>query len=286
MSSVPEKRASRLPVSPVRGDKRAAPPRPSRALAGFREFGDAIAFSGSVLFRATRTRRYWVEVLRQATILARSSIIVILALVLSFGLVIGITSVYGARLVGAPSLAALGPALGGLRELIPYAFGYMMAAKVATGYVAEIGTMKISEEIDALDVMGFDSIAYVCSTRLLATWLFLPVAYCIAVVVGYAGSYASVVLQAAQVSEGGYFALFWKFQSPADLAFSLSKGMLMGTYVVLVAVYYGFKVRGGPVEVGQATAKVMVVSLIGIHFIGIVTSQVFWGTDAGLPIGG
>src|SRR5205814_2313470 len=105
----------------------------------------------------------------------------ILVLVFAFGLVIGIQSTYGARLIGAPSLSALGPAIGGLREMIPYAFAYMMAAKVSTGYVAEIGTMRISEEIDALDVMGIDTVLYLGSTRLLATWLVLPPLYMISV---------------------------------------------------------------------------------------------------------
>ena len=250
-------------------------------------FGDMADFFWRVTARVPASaRNYFTEVLRQATILARGSVFIVLLLVFAFGLVTGIESSYGARLVGAPSLAALGPALGGLRELTPYAFGYMMAAKVSTGYVAEIGTMRISEEIDALDVMGLDSVSYICSTRVLATWLILPPMYGVAIVVGYIASYISVVVQIAQVSAGGYLRLFWEFQSPSDLLFSAAKGMLMGTFVVLVGVYYGFKVRGGPVEVGAATARAMIINLVGVHFIGVITSQAFWGSNARLPIGG
>jgi phospholipid/cholesterol/gamma-HCH transport system permease protein len=250
------------------------------------ELGDATSFSWDVVRGVRRIRPYVVEVLRQATILARGSVMIVLALVFAFGLVLGIESSYGARLVGAPSLAALGPALGGLRELTPYAFGYMMAAKVSTGYVAEIGTMRITEELDALDVMGMDTPVYVCTTRLLATWLILPFLYGIAVVVGYLGAYIAVVLQIGQVSEGGYLALFWQFQSGPDFLLSVIKGLIMGTYVVLVGVYYGYRVRGGPVEVGTATARAMIVNLVGIHLIGVLTSQVFWGGSERLPIGG
>ena len=253
-----------------------------RALA----FGEASNFFWRVTRGVLRVRPYFVEVVRQATFLAQGSVIIVLALVLSYGLVTGIESSYAARLVGAPSLAALGPAIGGLRELTPYAFGYMMAAKVSTGYVAEIGTMRITEEIDALDVMGFNTIVYLCSTRLLATWIFLPFVYGLAVVVGFIGSYFAVVLQIGQVSAGGYLALFWEFQSPGDLLASGAKGILMGTFVVLVGIYYGFKVRGGPVEVGVATARAMIISLVGIHLIGILTSQFFWGAHDTLPIGG
>ena len=64
-----------------------------------------------------------------------------------------------------------------LREIIPYAFGYMMSAKVGTGIVAELGAMRISDEIDALEVMGIDSMTFLCATRLLAAWLVLPFMY-------------------------------------------------------------------------------------------------------------
>jgi phospholipid/cholesterol/gamma-HCH transport system permease protein len=233
-----------------------------------------------------RVRKYFGEVMRQAEIFAVGSIVLVLVLVFAFGLVIGIEGAYGARLIGAPSAAGLATAIGDLREIIPYAFGYMMAAKVSTGYVAEIGTMRIAEEIDALDVMGFDSRLYLCSTRLLAVWILLPFVYGVAVIVAYVGSFISVVLQVGQVSAGGYLDLFWKFQSPADLGFSAAKALAMATFVVLVGCYYGFKVRGGPVEVGTATARAMVVNLIGIHVIGILGSQLFWGGAPRLPIGG
>jgi phospholipid/cholesterol/gamma-HCH transport system permease protein len=251
-------------------------------------FGEAVDFFWVVIrgVLSGRVRRYFVEVIRQATIFATGSVALVLALVFSFGLVIGIEASYGARLVGAPSAAGLATAIGDLREILPYAFGYMMAAKVSTGYVAEIGTMRITEEIDALDVMGMDSPLFLCSTRLLAVWLILPFLYGIAVLTAYIGSFISVVFEVGQVSAGGYLDLFWKFQSPDDFLFSGIKGLAMATFVVLVGCYYGFKVRGGPVEVGRATATAMIVNLVGIHVIGILGSQLFWGGSPHLPIGG
>ena len=250
--------------------------------------GDGIAFSGEVLRGALqpRMRRYGHEVLRQAGILITGSVLVIFAMCFALGLVIGIQGSYGARVVGAPAAAGAFAAIGDLREVAPYAFGYMMAAKVSTGFVAELGTMRISDEVDALDVMGLDSKLYLCTTRLLACWLVLPGVYAISLVIAYLGSFIAAVVQVGQVSAGGYFELFWKFQSPIDYVFSFSKAMSMGTFVVLVGCYYGFRVRGGPVEIGRATAKAMVVNLFGVHVIGIVTSQLFWGGIPRLPIGG
>jgi phospholipid/cholesterol/gamma-HCH transport system permease protein len=240
--------------------------------------GDAVEFC-LLAFRGIwrgRVFKYFREVLRQSSLLVSGSLIVVLSLVAAFGLTTGIESVYGSNQIGTPSAAGGFTALGGLREVIPYAFGFMMAAKVSTGFVAELGTMRISDEIDALDVMGFDSVAYLASTRLLGMWLVLPFIYAIAIVVGFAASFFSVV----------YLALFWKFQTPLDYLFSGIKGMAMATFVVLVGCYFGYNVRGGPVDVGKATARAMVVNLIGIVIIGIIGSQLFWGGSARLAIGG
>jgi len=146
--------------------------------------------------------------------------------------------------------------------------------------------MRITDEIDALEVMGINTPSYLCSTRVAATWIILTPVYAIAVLVSFIGSFIAVVLQVAQVSAGGYLELFWKFQSPEDYLFSAIKALSMATFVVLVGCYYGYRVRGGPVEVGRATAKAMVVNLIGVHVIGILGSQLFWGGAPRLPIGG
>ncbi|MGE4426165.1 MAG: ABC transporter permease [Solirubrobacteraceae bacterium] len=233
-----------------------------------------------------RVARYAMEVLRQSSLLVLGSIVVILGMVFALGLVVGIQGSYAARQVGAPAVAGAFAAIGDLREITPYAFGYMFAAKVSTGYVAEIGTMRITDEIDALEVMGIDSMLYLCSTRLLGMWIVIPFIYAVAILVAFVGSYVAVVVQVGQVSPGGYFELFWKFQSPQDYLFSGIKAISMATFVVIVGCYFGYRVRGGPVEVGTATARAMIVNLIGIHIIGILGSQIFWGGVPRLPIGG
>jgi phospholipid/cholesterol/gamma-HCH transport system permease protein len=278
---------STTPIEPVA----AGPPR-RRAPGALRGRAIALGDAGEFFWHVTRgvisgrVREYFVEILRQANVLATGSTVVVIAMVFSFGLWSGVQASYGARLVGAPAAAGAFTAVGDLREIVPLAFAYMMAAKVSTGYVAEIGTMRIKDEIDAMDVMGLNSMVYLCSTRLLATWLFLPLVYGMAIVAAFIAAFIAVVLQIGQASAGGYLELFWKFQSTSDFAFSGAKGVLMGTFVVLVGVYYGYRVRGGPVEVGRATARSMVVNLVGIHVIAILTTQLFWGGAPRLPIGG
>ncbi len=119
-------------------------------------------------------------------------------------------------------------------------FGYIMAAKVGTGIVAELGAMRINEEIDALEVMGVRPITFLAATRLLAAWMVLPFIYIAAVGVGFFASYLAVVQQIGEVSSGGYFLIFWMFQNPPDLLFSVIKGMAMATAIVAVGCYYGY----------------------------------------------
>src|ERR687897_270530 len=186
-----------------------------------------LVYSGRVL-------QFFGEALRQAGILITGSALVIWGLVFILGLQCGIEGAYFNRAVGAPAYAGVFSAWCDLREVIPYAFGYMMAAKVGTGIVAELGAMRISDEIDALEVMGISSMTFLCATRLLAAWLVLPFMYLAGIGAAFFASWLAVGKQIGDASSGGYFLIFWIFQNPPDLLFSVIKGMAMATAIVLV----------------------------------------------------
>jgi phospholipid/cholesterol/gamma-HCH transport system permease protein len=251
-------------------------------------FGELFKFCLKIVGQVygLRVFRFFGEALRQSGILILSSTLVIWGLVFIIGLQCGIEGAYFNRSVGAPAYAGVFSAWCDLRELVPYAFGYMMAAKVGTGIVAELGSMRISDEIDALEVMGIDSVTFLCATRLLAAWLVLPFVYLAAIGAGFFASYLAVVQQIGEVSSGGFFLIFWMFQNPPDLLYSLIKAMVMATFIVLVGCYYGYNASGGPVGVGTATAKSMVLNLVLVHLIGMLGTQVFWGANPRAPIGG
>ena len=251
--------------------------------------GEIAGFTGNIVrdVWGLRVLRFFGEALRQAGILIVGSTVVIWGLVFITGLgTCGIEGAYFTEAQGAPAYAGVFTAWCNLREAVPYAFGYMMAAKVGTGIVAELGAMRISEEIDALEVMGFDSMTFLCATRLLAAWIVLPFMYLGAIGVAFLASYIAVVKQIGYVSSGGYLLVFWQFQNAPDLLFSLIKGMVMATAIVLVACYYGYNASGGPVGVGSATAKSMVLNLVLVTLIGMLGTQVFWGGNPRAPIGG
>ena len=133
-------------------------------------FGDIVKFASQVLGNVVNLRvfKYFGETLRQAGILIVSSTLVIWGLVFIIGLQCGIEGAYFDRSVGTPEYAGRFAAWCDLRELVPLCFGYMMAAKVGTGIVAEIGSMRISDEIDALEVMGISGITFL--VRRPASW--------------------------------------------------------------------------------------------------------------------
>jgi phospholipid/cholesterol/gamma-HCH transport system permease protein len=146
--------------------------------------------------------------------------------------------------------------------------------------------MRISDEIDALEVMGISSMTFLCATRLIAAWLVLPFVYIASIGAGFLASYLAVVQQIGEVSSGGFFLIFWQFQNPPDLLYSVIKGMTMATAIVLVGCYYGYTAGGGPVGVGTATAKSMVLNIVLVHLIGMLGTQLFWGANPRAPIGG
>jgi phospholipid/cholesterol/gamma-HCH transport system permease protein len=250
--------------------------------------GEIAGFGGKVIgdVYSLRVFRFFGEALRQAGILIISSTLIIWALMFILGLQCGIQGAYFTQAQGAPAYSGVFTAWCDLREIIPYAFGYMMSAKVGTGIVAELGAMRISDEIDALEVMGIDSLTFLCGTRLLAAWLVLPFMYLAGIGGAFLASYIAVVQQVGVVSSGGYFLIFWQFQNPPDFIYSLIKAMVMATAIVIVGCYYGYNASGGPVGVGTATAKSMVMNIVLVHIIGMLGTQVFWGANPRAPIGG
>jgi len=251
-------------------------------------FGELARFGSRVagLVYSGRVIPFFGESLRQAGILILGSALVIWAFVFILGLQCGLQGAYFFRSQGVPAYAGLFAAWCDLREALPYAFGYILSAKVGTGIVAELGAMRISDEIDALEVMGIQPVTFLAATRLLAAWVALPFLYLTGIGIMYFASYFSVVEQVGDVSSGGYLLIFWMFQNPLDLIFSLTKGMVMATAIVLVGCYYGYTASGGPVGVGTATAQSMAVNIVLVHIIGMLGTVIFWGSTPRAPIGG
>ncbi|NYI46244.1 phospholipid/cholesterol/gamma-HCH transport system permease protein [Nocardioides aromaticivorans] len=247
--------------------------------------GEILRFSWQVTRSLPEVRAHWTEVVRQAAILVLSSALIIWAMQFVMGTMCGTEAIYTLKQVGAPIYSGIFNAWCAVRELVPYMWGYILAAKIGCGLVAEIGSMRIAEEVDALEVMGVDSRSYLVGTRVVAAWLSMPFLYAVSLGMMSLGEILVTVYYVGGVSPGGHMYIFWLYQNPLDFLYSMIKGMTMGTAIVFVACYYGYTVRGGSVEVGKNTARSMVLNMVLIHMIGALGTQLFWGLSPNAPIG-
>jgi phospholipid/cholesterol/gamma-HCH transport system permease protein len=238
---------------------------------------------------ALREFRHWPafisEALRQAALIATGSVVVILVISFLAGGSCGLESSSLARAFGTRPIAAGFSSWCTLREVVPFVFGYILAAKVGCGIVAELGAMRVHEEVDALEAMGVRSVAHLVSSRLLAAAIVLPFTYLLAIGASYLAAYLMSAKRFGDVSGGTWSLFFYLFQDPTDLIYSAVKGLLISAFVIATAVYYGFSVRGGPTEVGVATARSMAVNIMAVTVISMAGTLVFWGANPRIPFG-
>ena len=247
--------------------------------------GDIAIFTWRSLTEITRLRSFAGEALRQAALIATGSVLVILAIAFLAGGSCGLESSSLARGFGARPIAAGFSSWCTLREVVPFVFGYILAAKVGCGMVAELGAMRINEEIDALDAMGVRSIAHLVSSRMVGAALVLPATYILAIASSYLAAWLMSAKRFGDVSGGTWSLFFYLFQDPLDLVYSCIKGLVIAFFVISTALYFGYNVRGGPSEVGAATARSMAVNIIAVTLISMFGTLIFWGANPRIPFG-
>ncbi|NKQ57741.1 ABC transporter permease [Amycolatopsis sp. K13G38] len=241
-------------------------------------------FSGRTVRAFPDLRHYFPEVLSQTGILILSSGLIIWLMQFVIGYECGLEAAYTLKQIGAPLYSGVFDAWCAIREMGPYMWGYILSAKVGCGLVAEIGSMRISDEIDAMEVMGVKSRSYLVGTRIIAAWLAMPFLYVVGLGIMYIGEYLTTVKMLGGVSAGGYDYIFWLYQNPADFVYSLAKIMAMGTVIIFVGCYYGYTAGGGPVGVGKNTAKSMMLNMVLVHVVGVLGTQLFWGLSPNAPV--
>jgi phospholipid/cholesterol/gamma-HCH transport system permease protein len=256
----------------------------SRVTQAFATGGNIVRFAGTTVRGLPDLRHYPGEVFHQAAVLILSSGLIIWAMEFVMGSTCSLEASYTLKQVGAPLYTGVFNNYCGLREMAPYMWGYIFAAKIGCGIVAELGSMRISDEVDAMEVMGVKSQNYLAGTRVVATWMAIPFLYIVGLGVMMTAEYLVSVVQLGGVSPAGYLYIFWLFQNPLDLFYSLVKVMAMSTVIVFVACYYGYNARGGPVGVGRSTATAMMLNMVLIHIVSTLLTQLFWGLTPNAPI--
>jgi phospholipid/cholesterol/gamma-HCH transport system permease protein len=248
--------------------------------------GDLGLFAGEAFGEFGRVWRYSAEILRQIGILITGTALLVCAMVFLMGTVCGTEADYVLRGYGASVYSGVFSSYCMVREMIPYMFGYIFTAKVGCGMAAEIGAMRIQNEIDALEATGVSPMRYVIAPRLVAGIAVLPFFWILATASGFLAVYLVIVVQIGDVSAGGWSHVNWAFSTPIDFFYSWLKVMVAGTMILVIGMYYGYRATGGPVGVGTATAKSTILNLVLLHVVLGGMTVLFWGLNPNAPIGG
>jgi len=249
------------------------------------ELVDILSWIKQTIVELPRALRYPVEILRQLATMVLSSTFVIWFMLFAGGFYIGEIGHYLLGQIGAQAYAGLFASAATVKAADQLFFGFIVAAKVGCGYVAELGAMRINEEIDAMRVMGIPTRSYLVGTRVWASIIAIP--FITAAFVAFAATYIVDVLILQTASSGGFLFVYWTFATPMDLfVTSLIWTFIPTVLAIIVACFYGYNAGGGPVGVGAATARSMAVNLIIVTVLGGgILFQLFYGTGVILPIG-
>jgi phospholipid/cholesterol/gamma-HCH transport system permease protein len=171
------------------------------------------------------------------------------------------------------------------RIVTPLTAVISLSATIGAGTTAQLGAMRINEEIDALEVMGIRSIAYLASTRVVAGVTVVLPLYCIAVWMSFMSARFATTVYYGQPT-GVYDHYFSTFLQPTDILWSLFQAVLMGLVVMLVHTYYGFTATGGPAGVGEAVGRAVRTSLVVSVFVILFASMAIYGRTGNFHFSG
>lgn len=253
---------------------------------GLAAAGELVAFTITVIKEIpTTVRLYPAETMRQMGLIIRSNALVVLFMLFLLGALLGITGTFLFEGIGLESYVAAIPAVPLMRGIVEMVFGWVLAAKAGCGIVAELGAMRISEEVDAMEVMGVRSIPYLVGTRVVAAVIVLPALFVTGLGLFFISTKLFYVPFLNTVSSGGFNSVLFLLQGPRDLAIATFWGGLVGFTVTIVSCYFGYTAKGGPVGVGRATAQAMLVNLVLISTIAMILAQLFYANNVNEAFG-
>ncbi|WP_300605272.1 ABC transporter permease [Trebonia sp.] len=238
--------------------------------------------------------RYWREVLRLlsevtfgsgALALIGGTVGVMIGMTLFTGTVVGLQGYAALNQIGAAAFTGFVSAYFNTREIAPLVAGLALSATVGAGFTAQLGSMRISEEVDALEGMGVPSLPYLVTTRILAGVIAIIPLYALGLVSSYFAS-RLVTVDFNHQSAGTYDHYFGLFLSPVDVLWSFLKVLIFAVVVILVHCFYGYRAGGGPAGVGVAVGRAVRASIVMINIIDFLMSLAIWGATTTVRVAG
>jgi phospholipid/cholesterol/gamma-HCH transport system permease protein len=237
---------------------------------------------------------YRVELLRQiaqmglgvgAMALIGGTIVVVVFLTSQVGSLVAV-QLYGSLAnIGVEALSGFASAYINTRLAGPAVVGIAMAATIGAGCTAQLGAMRINEEIDALEVISVRTVGYLCSTRLVAGVVLSIPLYCLGLIAAYLATRFGTTLGYGQ-STGVYDHYFNTFLNPTDVLLSFIQAIGMAVIVMLIHTYYGYTASGGPAGVGEAVGRAVRASLVAVIVVLLLVALGIYGHGGGLNISG
>jgi phospholipid/cholesterol/gamma-HCH transport system permease protein len=210
---------------------------------------------------------------------------VITAMAFFTGTEVGLQGYAALNQIGTAAFSGFVSAYFNTREISPLVAGIALAATVGCGFTAQLGAMRISEEVDALEVMAIPSVPFLVTTRIIAGLIAIVPLY----VVGLLSSYFATRLTVTQMfgqSSGTYDHYFTAFLPPGDVLWSFGKVLVFAVVVILIHCYYGYHASGGPAGVGLAVGRAVRTSIVAINVIDLFLSMAIWGTNTTVRLAG
>jgi phospholipid/cholesterol/gamma-HCH transport system permease protein len=254
--------------------------------AQFRTIGQWIAFIGQLFYLLPQTvRKYRRETLERTISLAwgRGSLVVdggVISVLVVLGIAVGgmvaIEAWATLNIMGFGALSGIVGGLANVREMGPLVAGIAFAAQCGCRMTAEIGSMRIAEEIDAIEAMGLRPIPFVVGTRFIGGLLCVIPGYALTLLTSFTVS--NLMIRGIYHAAGGtYKHYFVEFLSPQDLAYSTTKAIVFAAAVIIIHCYYGYFASGGPAGVGQASGRAVRASLVAVMTLDFVLTVMLWG---------
>ncbi|HTU05746.1 MAG TPA: ABC transporter permease [Trebonia sp.] len=220
-----------------------------------------------------------------ALTLVGGTIVIVGFLTLSAGALIAVQGYHSLSNVGIEALTGFIAAYLNVRLIAPLVAGIGLAATIGAGATAQLGAMRINEEIDALEVIGVRSVAYLASSRVIAGIIVVIPLYSLAVLMSFLAARVGTTAVYGQ-SPGVYDHYFNTFFNPVDLAWSCVTAMAMAVVIMLVHTYYGYSASGGPAGVGEAVGRAVRTSLIAAVFVSLAITLSLYGQAPNLNLSG
>jgi phospholipid/cholesterol/gamma-HCH transport system permease protein len=257
--------------------------------------GDQLSFYLRALAWIPRTlRRYLRETMRilaevsfgsGALAVIGGTIGVMVGMTVFTGTVVGLQGYAALDQIGTAAFSGFASAYINTREVAPLVAGLALSATVGAGFTAQLGAMRISEEIDALEVMGVPSLPFLVTTRIIAGFIAVIPLYIIGLLSSYLASRTITVYFYGQ-SAGTYDHYFNLFLPPEDVFWSFGKVLIFAVVIILVHCYYGYRASGGPAGVGVAVGRSVRTTIVTAALLNFFIGFAVWGTTVTVRIGG